>query len=272
MTIMSKSRNIFRHSWLTMEKYLKMPLFLKPTRLGYSLMFIQVGRTGRQQRYYFPLGITHIHNAKKSTVNPLSKSTTVLYLTSVTNLKHQMLNTITYHWQLRSPLHHTQTVSGILLSCVPLHASSLGDCRQNSIPYLWETADIDVHFTCAFLTILNKHAPFKKCRTRNRYSPWFTPDLTALNQHKNILWRPALASNSSPRYAASQGREPIYTGSQATCPSLPNFSFTQIADVLKELQNLDPYKSAGLDNLDPLFLQLQIKSHFICHIHMVSRC
>uniref|UniRef100_A0A8K9XTW7 Reverse transcriptase domain-containing protein n=1 Tax=Oncorhynchus mykiss TaxID=8022 RepID=A0A8K9XTW7_ONCMY len=34
----------------------------------------------------------------------------------------------------------------------------------------------------------------------------------------------------------------------ATCPSLPHFSFTQIqiADVLKELQNLDPYKSAGL--------------------------
>jgi hypothetical protein len=44
----------------------------------------------------------------------------------------------------------------------------------------------------------------------------------------------------------------------ATCPSLPHFSFTQIqiADVLKELQNLDPYKSAGLDVLDPFFLKL----------------
>uniref|UniRef100_A0A8K9UIW2 Reverse transcriptase domain-containing protein n=1 Tax=Oncorhynchus mykiss TaxID=8022 RepID=A0A8K9UIW2_ONCMY len=44
----------------------------------------------------------------------------------------------------------------------------------------------------------------------------------------------------------------------ATRPSLPTFSFTQIktADVLKELQNLNPYKSAGLDNLDPLFLKL----------------
>ncbi|KAK6325022.1 hypothetical protein J4Q44_G00043640 [Coregonus suidteri] len=30
----------------------------------------------------------------------------------------------------------------------------------------------------------------------------------------------------------------------------------QTADVLKELQNLDPYKSAGLDNLDPFFLKL----------------
>uniref|UniRef100_A0A8C7CXQ1 Reverse transcriptase domain-containing protein n=1 Tax=Oncorhynchus kisutch TaxID=8019 RepID=A0A8C7CXQ1_ONCKI len=44
----------------------------------------------------------------------------------------------------------------------------------------------------------------------------------------------------------------------ATRPSLPHFSFSQIhsADVLKELQNLDPYKSAGLDNLDPFFLKL----------------
>ena len=33
-------------------------------------------------------------------------------------------------------------------------------------------------------------------------------------------------------------------------------SYIKIADVLKELQNLDPYKSAGLDNLNPLFLKL----------------
>jgi hypothetical protein len=41
----------------------------------------------------------------------------------------------------------------------------------------------------------------------------------------------------------------------------PGLSFTQIqtADVLKELQNLDPFKSAGLDNLDPLFLKLSAK-------------
>ncbi|XP_055747292.1 uncharacterized protein LOC129829557 [Salvelinus fontinalis] len=51
-------------------------------------------------------------------------------------------------------------------------------------------------FKSHFLTILDKHAPFKKCRTKNRYSPWFTPDLTALDQHKNILWRIAIALNS----------------------------------------------------------------------------
>ena len=51
-------------------------------------------------------------------------------------------------------------------------------------------------FKSAFLTILNKHAPFKKCRTKNRFSAWFTPDLTTLDQNKNTLWRTALASNS----------------------------------------------------------------------------
>uniref|UniRef100_A0A8C7RC26 Reverse transcriptase domain-containing protein n=1 Tax=Oncorhynchus mykiss TaxID=8022 RepID=A0A8C7RC26_ONCMY len=41
-----------------------------------------------------------------------------------------------------------------------------------------------------------------------------------------------------------------------TSPSLPHFSQICSADVLNELQNLDPYKSAGLDNLDPFFLKL----------------
>jgi hypothetical protein len=62
--------------------------------------------------------------------------------------------------------------------------------------------------------------------------------------HDFLLATPTPANSSAP--------------TAATCPSLPSFSFTQIqiADVLKELQNLDPYKSAVLDNLDPLFLKL----------------
>ena len=49
--------------------------------------------------------------------------------------------------------------------------------------------------------------------------------------------------------------------STATRHSPHHFSFTQIqiADVLIELQNLDPYKSAGLDNMDPLFLKLSVE-------------
>lgn len=49
-------------------------------------------------------------------------------------------------------------------------------------------------FKNAFLASLNKHAPFKKFRTKHRYSPWYTSDLTKLSQHKNTLWRAALAS------------------------------------------------------------------------------
>uniref|UniRef100_A0A8C7Q836 Reverse transcriptase domain-containing protein n=1 Tax=Oncorhynchus mykiss TaxID=8022 RepID=A0A8C7Q836_ONCMY len=174
-------------------------------------------------------------------------------------------------------------------------------------------------------------------------SPWFSPDRTALNQHKNILWRSALAANSprdmqlfrearhqytqavrkakasffkqkfascntnskkfwdtvksmENKNTSSQLPTALRTGNTvttnkstiienfnkhfstaghafhlathtpvnstapptATCPSLPHFSFSQIqsADVLKELHDLDPYKSAGLDNLDPFFLKL----------------
>jgi hypothetical protein len=59
-----------------------------------------------------------------------------------------------------------------------------------SVEYTW------LFFKSVFPTILNKDAPFNKFRTRNRYSLWFTLDLTALDQHQNILWHTALASNS----------------------------------------------------------------------------
>ena len=51
--------------------------------------------------------------------------------------------------------------------------------------------------------------------------------------HVFVLATPTLANSSAPL--------------AATCLSLPRFSFTQIqiADVLKELQNLGLYKSAG---------------------------
>uniref|UniRef100_A0AAZ3NRP2 Reverse transcriptase domain-containing protein n=1 Tax=Oncorhynchus tshawytscha TaxID=74940 RepID=A0AAZ3NRP2_ONCTS len=219
----------------------------------------------------------------------------------------------------------------------------LAGVSWKDIDLILSVEDAWIFFLNAFLTILNKHAPFKKFRTRNRYSPWFSPDLTALNQHKNILWRSALASNSprdmqlfkearnhytqavrkakasllKQKFASCntnskkfwdtvKSMENKNTSSQlptalkigntvttdkstiienfnkhfstaghafhlatptpvnrpapptATCPSLPHFSFSQIrsADVLKELQNLDLYKSAGLDNLDPFFLKL----------------
>jgi hypothetical protein len=46
-------------------------------------------------------------------------------------------------------------------------------------------------------------------------------------------------------------------GHAMATPTLANSSpQIQTADVMKELQNLDPYKLAGLGNLDPLFRKL----------------
>lgn len=208
--------------------------------------------------------------------------------------------------------------------------------------------DAWLYFKSEFLFVLNMHAPFKKFRTKDRYSPWFSTELTSLNQHKNTLWRTALASNK-PRdmqlFKEARNRYTqvvretkahffkkkfadchtnskkfwdtvkilenkvissqlptalkfdnivtidkvkilenfnkhfteaghafhLNTRPQASCPTVTtplcsapfthfstHFSFTpiQIADVLKELQMLDPYKSAGLDNLDPFFFKL----------------
>ena len=44
------------------------------------------------------------------------------------------------------------------------------------------------HFQKTFLQIVNKHAPFKKVRIKNRISPWFSPDLSALLKDRNKAW------------------------------------------------------------------------------------
>ena len=80
--------------------------------------------------------------------------------------------------------------------CEQAFLINLAGASWNDIDLIPTVEDAWLFFKSAILTILNRHAPFKKCRTRNRYSPWFTPDLSALNQHKNILWRSVLASNS----------------------------------------------------------------------------
>jgi len=214
----------------------------------------------------------------------------------------------------------------------------------------WKDIDLIPHvedawsfFKDAFITILNKHAPFKKHRIKNRHSPWFTPELNALSKSKNVLWRTALASKNPydlqlfretrNRYtqAVREAKTCFYKHKFASCssnskkfwdtvkslenknisaqlpatlklgdtittnksdiiegfnkhfamgdhvihlttstqcnntvssvasgPSPPQFSFNEIQteDVLRELQHLDPYKSAGLDNLDPFFLKM----------------
>ena len=63
----------------------------------------------------------------------------------------------------------------------------LAQVSWKDIDLILSVEDAWLFFKSAFLTILNKHAPIKNCITKNRYSPWITPDLIALDQHKNIL-------------------------------------------------------------------------------------
>ena len=60
----------------------------------------------------------------------------------------------------------------------------------------WKDINLIASIEDAWLLLKRAFLPLRKCRTKNKYSPWFTPDLTALDQHKNILWHSALASNS----------------------------------------------------------------------------
>lgn len=47
--------------------------------------------------------------------------------------------------------------------------------------------------TC-LLHVCDKHAPFKKVRIKNRFSPWISTELTDLIRLKHSLWHKAKAS------------------------------------------------------------------------------
>ena len=52
------------------------------------------------------------------------------------------------------------------------------------------------YFKNTFSLIINKHAPLKRYRIKNRLSPWFSHDLAELVCQKNYLWRKARTSKS----------------------------------------------------------------------------
>jgi hypothetical protein len=80
--------------------------------------------------------------------------------------------------------HHCQTLPKTLLQLAFL--IDLAGVTWDDIDLIPSVDDAWLFFKSAFLTILNKHAPFKKFRTRNRSSPWFNPDLSAFDQHISI--------------------------------------------------------------------------------------
>ena len=57
-------------------------------------------------------------------------------------------------------------------------------------------------FKLTFSQIINKHAPLKKTRIKDRFSPWFSRDLAVLIRQKNSLWRKARSSQSPANWLA----------------------------------------------------------------------
>jgi hypothetical protein len=89
---------------------------------------------------------------------------------------------------------------------------------------------------------------------------------TALRLRNTVTTdKSTIIENFNKHFSTSGHAFHMATPTPVNCPApstaTHHFSFTQIqiADVLKELQNLDPYKSAGLNNLDPIFLKLSAK-------------
>uniref|UniRef100_A0A3B1JMQ8 Reverse transcriptase domain-containing protein n=1 Tax=Astyanax mexicanus TaxID=7994 RepID=A0A3B1JMQ8_ASTMX len=52
------------------------------------------------------------------------------------------------------------------------------------------------YFKKTFSMLIDKHAPMKRFRIKNRYSPWFSQDLAVFIHKKNTIWRKARSTQS----------------------------------------------------------------------------
>ena len=60
------------------------------------------------------------------------------------------------------------------------------------------SVDVAVQFVIDhFLSIINRHAPLRKFRVKNRNTPWFTRELSDLIHDRNKQWSLARKSNTS---------------------------------------------------------------------------
>ena len=67
----------------------------------------------------------------------------------------------------------------------------LNDLTDSNIYHTSEMLDIELaleYFTKSFITIIDKHAPLKKLRIKNRSSPWFSTDLSIMFQERDKAW------------------------------------------------------------------------------------
>lgn len=76
----------------------------------------------------------------------------------------------------------------------------LFDLFHSDICYTSEIPDVELaldFFIKTFLSIIDKHAPFKKFRVKDRLTPWFTRELSSLFRERNRAWALARRSGDS---------------------------------------------------------------------------
>ena len=54
-----------------------------------------------------------------------------------------------------------------------------------------------INLKTSFLKVCDAHAPFKTMRLKNRYNPWFTPDIISLMYERDHLHKKAVRSKTS---------------------------------------------------------------------------
>ena len=67
----------------------------------------------------------------------------------------------------------------------------LNDLYNSDIHLTSEIPDTDLALDCflkSFISVLDRHAPFKMMRVKNRSNPWFTTELSSLLSVRNKAW------------------------------------------------------------------------------------
>lgn len=81
----------------------------------------------------------------------------------------------------------------------------INDLQHSDIHYTSEIPDVEIaldYFSKNFLAIMDKHAPFKQLRIKDRSNPWFSPELSTLFKARNRAWSLARHSGEPSHWLA----------------------------------------------------------------------
>ena len=83
--------------------------------------------------------------------------------------------------------------------------SFIAELQNSDIRYTLQIPDVEMaleFFNKTFISIIDKHAPWKRLRVKNSSPPWFTPELSALLKQKNRSWILARKSRDPSHWAS----------------------------------------------------------------------